>query len=80
MHQTYCALKIKRYVFFSFEEEECEESTYEAVNQETEPKIDEAACYASDDSSADSLDDLSEADFSSKVTFHYGHHHGSSGF
>lgn len=48
------------------QEEECEESTYEAVNQETEPKIDEAACYASDDSSADSLDDLSEADFSSK--------------
>lgn len=69
-----------RGVFFSFEEEECEESMYEAVNQETEPKIDEAACYASDDSSADSLDDLSETDFSSKVTFHYGHHHASSGF
>ena len=53
---------------------------YEAVNQEIEPKIDEAACYASDDSSADSLDDLSETDFPSKVTFQYGHHDASSSF
>ena len=35
-----------------------------------EGKINEAAYYASDDSSAGSLDDLSEENFPSKVTCH----------